>query len=350
MILLKLTPAKLAFLKLVILFSIIIFNSISCRKSPHEVTTAVYHWKSSFNPTEFELNYLKNINNEKIYVRIFDVDWDEIKGFPTILAPLSNSSNLPNFVPVIFITNKTFLQINGNQLDTLVNLISTKIKHFTEGSISYSEIQFDCDWNTSTQSKYFTFLEKIKNGFKDKKISATIRLHQIKFAQKTGIPPVDKGLLMAYNMGDLDDSKTENSILDLEILKSYLVNFDKYALPLDVALPLFSWGVVLRDGEAVKLITNLDATDWADSRAFISKKSENKYVLLKNMYLKGYYLFKDDEIRLENVPLSILQKTADLLAQKIDNQQLTVSFYHLDSLTFTHYRYEDLQDIVRRFR
>ena len=297
---------------------------------------------------------------EKLYVRFFDIDWDEATNFPKPIASISNFKNNKTgfeIIPTIYITNKTFIQLKDNQLDTLSQLIFNKINQNTEG-VSFNEMQIDCDWTESTRERFFTFLKLLKSVSK-KQLSATIRLHQVKFSDKTGIPPADKGMLMAYNMGNLDDLKTQNSILDTAILKLYLKNLDNYPLKLDIALPLFSWGVVIRDGEAVKLINNLSFYDFFiiddnGHSAGLDMIGYNKIRVSKNCYFKGHYLYKDDEIRLEDTPLSILQKTADLLAQHIDNQgnnqQLTVSFYHLDAHILQQYRYEDLQNIAYRFR
>jgi hypothetical protein len=342
-----------AFLQLhIILFFTLI---ISCqKKQPREIKPAFYHWKTESTISESEKNYLKNLKVEKLYIRLFDIDWDETRQFPTPIAStkaLENINKDIEIVPTLYFTNKTFSKLLNNQLDTLVRLVFQKIERNTEGG-HFNEIQIDCDWTETTKTRFFSFLKSFKKLSK-KQISATIRLHQVKYANKTGVPPVDRGTLMAYNMGNLDDTQTGNSILDTTILKSYLKNFENYPLKLDIALPLFSWGIVIRDGEAVKIINNLSDQDFGQVKDLKQGVDvdfqENRVHILKNLYLKGYYLYKDDEIRLENTPLSILQPTADLLAQHLNNEQVTVSFFHLDSAIIQRYHYEDLQDIIHRF-
>ena len=181
------------------------------------------------------------------------------------------------------------------------------------------------------------------------KVSATIRLHQIKYFEQTGVPPVNRGMLMFYNMGDLDKIETENSILDIEIGKSYFQNFDKYPLPLDVALPIFQWGVIFRDGKLVKLINNLRAEDLTDEARF-EQIAENRFRLEASTYLEGYYLYKDDLIRLENVEQQALRESAKALSNVIDNQGFTVSFYHLDSLSLSAFPQDSLEQIIEAFR
>ena len=334
-----------------------------CRKQSRSVSTSFYHWKTDFHLTNFERNYCKQLKINKLYVRLFDVDWDDASHFPKPIAIVDTLEKTNwEFIPTIFITNKTFTQLPDNQVDTLVKLIFDKILLKIEGNTeggNFNEIQLDCDWTATTRDRFFSFLKKLKT-VSNKKISATIRLHQVKFKEKTGVPPVDAGVLMAYNMGNLEDVKTQNSILDVEILKSYVSKLNDYPLKLDVALPIFSWGVVMRDGEVVKLINNLTKNELQQTPQYFeyfNEKKDNHFEILKNTYLKGFYLYKDDEIRIENTvqtlekgQANILEKAADIIAQNIDNQQLTIIFYHLDSVTLQRIRYEELENITHRFQ
>ncbi len=331
-----------------------------CSKQPREVTASFYHWKSDVHLTDFEKNYCQQLNVHKLYVRLFDVDWDEATQFPKPVGVVDTLEKT-NFeiIPTIFITNRTFLQLSENQIDTLVRLIVNKINTCrslnttVEKSGSFNEIQIDCDWTGTTRDRFFAFLRKLKS-ISDKKISATIRLHQVKFKDKTGVPPIDAGVLMVYNMGNLDNITAKNSILDLTILKTYVTKLKKYPIKLDIALPIFSWGVVMRDGEVVKLMHNVDKKEILSTPQYslIFKENTNgHFEILKNTYFKGYYLYKDDDIRIENMAdnLNVLEQSADVISQNLDNSQLTVIFYHLDSLTLQRFRYEDLDNILHRF-
>ncbi len=75
-------------------------------------------------------------------------------------------------------------------------------------------------------------------------LSATIRLHQVKYFETTGVPPVKSGMLMFYNTGDLENPSEENSILNIETAELYLSGLEDYPMQLDIVLPLFSWAVV----------------------------------------------------------------------------------------------------------
>jgi hypothetical protein len=334
------------------------FFLIQCAKQPPKtVLPAFYYWKTSFPSaglSHFEKNVLNHLNNKKIYIKLFDVDWDEATHFPKPVGELmgfkSNDSLMQNVVPTIFITNRTFLQTPKTALDTLATLILQQID-LKIANTHYKEIQFDCDWNESSKTNYFDFLTIIHSKLnKNIQLSATIRLHQIKFYEKTGVPPVDRGMLMCYNVSDLDSPQSVNSVSEPAALKSYLKNARAYPLALDVALPIFAWGVVLRNAQAVKLIHPLRSDD-ADlnNNTVFAKKTNYNFEILQNTYFKGHYLYKDDVIRIEEVPFQTLRETTKLLKpllEKKSQDTLTVAFFHLDSTNLKAYRYEDLQNIL----
>ena len=101
------------------------------------------------------------------------------------------------------------------------------------------------------------------------------------------------------------------------------------------------------------MINNLTKDELQYPPQYFIEKKDNHFEVLKNTYLKGFYLYKDDEIRIENTDsrqVNILQKAADIIAQNINNQQLTIIFYHLDSVTLQRIRYEELENITHRFQ
>jgi hypothetical protein len=348
-----------------ILWLFIFFFFYQCQKKERHISTAFYHWKTNALVSDFEKKTLDSLGTKSIYKRVFDVDWNDEAHFPEPIAAAQKFRlNRLKIIPTVFITNKTFIKLLDNQLDTFVSVFFRKIcenmecsdipnTFGTEGP-SFDEIQVDCDWTQTTRDTYFLFLKKLKK-ISQKTVSVTIRLHQIKDKNVMGVPPVDKGMLMVYNMGNLDDAKTVNSILNINTLKSYISNLKSYNLKLDIALPIFSWGVVVRDGEVVKLINNLnnqyffEIDDNGESSGF-HLVNYNHFIIKKNMYFRGHYLYKDDEIRLENTPLSILTETADILAQNLDNQPLTIAFFNLDSVLLKRYTYGALDGIVRKFK
>jgi hypothetical protein len=345
------------------LFLLFFFN---CKnREPRVINSAFIHWKSRLELTTFEQNYCNELNANTLYLRLFDVDINTANKFPEPISELSfNADNLTHFekiIPTIFITNRSLINTNDSEIDSLSSLIFNKLAFYTEGSFfknKIHEILIDCDWTEKTRDKFFHLIKQLKT-ISNQKIVVTIRLHQIKFKEKTGIPPTDKGLLMAYNTGDLSDPQTVNSILDIAVLKSYIANLDNYPLDLDVALPIFSWGIVKRDGQAVQLIPNFSKDFFLKKmpqKGFYTegspseKKSENEIEILKNGYYNGFYLYADDVIKLEEVTIKDLNTAGNLLSQHIHNQQVTVSFFSLDSVNLKRYNSGDLKRIVNDFR
>jgi hypothetical protein len=346
--------------------SLILLFLFGCKsRETRTINSAFIHWKSRLELTEFEQSYCKELDAKTLYLRFFDVDINAANKLPEPISELSfNANNLINFdkiIPTVFITNRTLINANESDIDALSSLIFNKLAFYTEGSLFENKIQeilIDCDWTEKTRDKFFHLIKQLKL-ISNKKITATIRLHQIKFKEKTGIPPADKGLLMAYNTGDLSDPQTVNSTLDIEVLKSYISNLNSYPLQLDVALPIFSWGIVKRDGQAVQLIPSASKDFfmkkspqkgvYTEGSSF-EKKSDNEIEILKNGYYNGYYLYADDVIKLEEVSKTDLKIAADLLSQGIQNQQVTVSFFSLDSVNLKRYNSQDLKGIKDGFR
>lgn len=313
---------------------------------------AFYHWKSNLDLTSSEESLLLQHSESPLYLHFMDLVWDEERQFAVPTAQLNIIKPLPkdiSIVPVLFITNEVFEKTPYEQLDEMaahvIKRLNSRFFENEEYISRITEIQIDCDWTLSTKKKYFAFLEYIKKAF-DTPISATIRLHQVKFFENTGVPPVDRGMLMFYNMGDLSDEGTKNSILDIETAKSYMVNFDRYPLSLDIALPIFTWGVVKRNGKVVHLLAGLDSNDLIDSLQY--KKGKNQhYSVLESSYLKSYYCYEGDEIRLESTSPEELLSATKLLKQHIKREKRTICFYHLDAKNLESFSSEYLERLVK---
>src|SRR5690606_16305757 len=97
--------------------------------------------------------------------------------------------------------------------------------------------------------KYFYFLRRLKS-IRPWQISVTLRLYPFAYPKHMGMPPADRATLMCYNLLSPKEAGMRNAVLDQPTLEQYLkiaqpVN---YPLHLDLALPLFSWMHVHRDG------------------------------------------------------------------------------------------------------
>jgi hypothetical protein len=265
---------KKILLLLFIIFSIVSFIFIQSKKTT-PLTISFYSWENSFDS--------ENIK-EKLYIKVLDIAYStKLEIIKTQLK-----SKPKDFVPVVYITNETMKNLD-------YSLVSNAILK-TLKNLDFNEVQIDCDWSDSSQSNYFKLLKDLKEKL-NKTISATIRLHQIKYYSKTGIPPVDYGVLMYYNMSNIGDFNTKNSILNNDIAKKYHYNFDTYKLKLKLALPLYSQAIQFRDNKSLSIFEGIEKKDF-DSN--FKEVSVNIYKALNSFYFKGKYIYKEDIFRFED--------------------------------------------------
>lgn len=317
-----------------------------CQKSqPKEIDTAFYFWKSNFQLLENEKFTLKENGVNKLYIKFFDISWNEGKQTFQKDAPIRFSEKLPDscqMIPVVFITNQTLKNIPKNELDSLANFILKGISKLSPKV--YQEIQIDCDWTLSTKQKYFSLLKTLKKS--GLYLSATIRLHQVKFYEKTGIPPVERGMLMCYNMSNWRSPITLNSIYSPKLLKQYTERLAQYPLPLDVVMPIFHWTVVFRNNRFLYFVNNLSAKTLSDNENFVQIADKQQFTVKKDAQFQGISIRKGDIFRCEDAPFDDILKGSRNILEKISNQKLTFALYHLDSQSISYYSHEQINELL----
>ncbi|WP_315818323.1 hypothetical protein [Paraflavitalea speifideaquila] len=278
---------------------------VACRQpaGPRSITRGFYYWKSAMGLTASEKKALDTLQVQKLYIKFFDIVWDPIGQRPLPVAKIQLNDSITTWltnrrveiVPTVFITNECMLQIDSNQVPGLAASLHELMRgtaNLLPPSTAIPEIQIDCDWTATSKNNYFSLLTQLQTlpFFQQKQLSATIRLYQCKYKQKTGVPPVHRGLLMCYNMGNLKNPHTHNSILEAAELEKYIGNLQEYPLPLDLALPLFDWKVLYRDGIYKGLIQGLP--DSLLQQNGISRKTSNTFTIYRDTLLNGYPLKK----------------------------------------------------------
>lgn len=326
-------------------------------KNHHVVSGSFYYWKSKFSPSQYEASVLKQLQVKKLYVKFFDVDWNKKINKPEPLAQINfNDSSIHNYtiVPVVFITNETLFRADTNEIKNLsLNISSLLSTIIQQNNLSNpEEIQIDCDWTESTRDKYFLLLHLLRwhlneAGFFTAKISATIRLYQCKYRSKTGVPPVDIGLLMCYNMGDLMKQDTKNSILEFSELKKYVAGLNAYPLRLNVAFPLFSWKVLFHQHHYAGLIKDLPDSLFQNNNAI--QKNDEQYIFLRDTLIDNYSFHKGDLLRTEKSDYGEIIRSCKLINEKLQSGNATIILYHLDSLTLSKYSINEMETIFRCF-
>ncbi len=332
----------------------VMIATIACDGQQNTVAASFYYWKTTYEPDSIEKHALAQIEAKQLFVRIMDIDTQGPQGEAVPVSAITFREPLPDsvaIVPVVYIVNNVLKEFSSVQQDELagrlIDFVTAKVGQ--AGKTGFDELQIDCDWTASTREAYFGLLEALRTRMADSvRLTATLRLHQVRNQRSSGIPPVDRALLMCYNMGNLRKPGEHNSIMDLHEMETYLKDFlAEYPLPMDIALPLFSWSVVFREGQYAGISKRLDPAMLQDTAVF-SRNGESSLYQLK-VTLPAAGLRRGDVVRREETRWENLSAAADFLAKHKRKEKFTLLFYHLDNQVFKSFSDEQLQEIVHRF-
>lgn len=352
----------------------ILFIGCSKKKPALTVERSYFYWRTS-SATESERQFLKQNDIRKLYVRVLDVDWSDSQGaIPVanfqaeqLAYPLKRIDSFPvEVTPVVFITNKTMTRISKRELDELATRIVRRcLPNFDQTDeeferkrvyeygkpLQVKEILLDCDWTNKTAENYFELLRRIDSKLQSDSIllSATIRLHQYKYFEKTGVPPVDRGMLMVYNTSNPQDFKMENSIFDPEIARQYFKTDKPYPVPLDMALPAWSWCLIFRDQKFYQIENGLDEQD-LKSLSFLQHKKANIYTVTQDTVYRNLFLRPGDEIRAETIGKKTLLAAAKLATKAINTSKYSVALFELSGKEIKNYNDETLDQVYSTFQ
>lgn len=310
-----------------ILFILLVM--VSCgRKKSHPYT--FYYWKTHLKLDQNEKKALDKASVPFLYTRFFDIDKSAGKFQPVAVITKDQSFRTEKkIVPTVFITNQSMYRISAEEIRFLAKSVHDLVqKKANDYKLNISnEIQIDCDWTAGTRDDYFKFLRELKK-VSGKEITCTLRLHQVKDKSQTGIPPVEKVYLMCYSTSSPLENSNKNSILDVTVLKSYLSGLENYPIKkIEVALPIYSWGIVTNHLEKHKLINALSKKDLQNPG--FKKITDNEVEIMKDGFYFGNYLNKGFRIKVEEISQEQLQDVTDFLEKKI--KHFNVIYYQLDS-------------------
>ncbi len=330
-----------------VLITICLILFCSCRhKDKHLVS--FYYWKTNVQVDNTVRDYCNQLDCQRLYLRFFDIDIENGKAIPVgKIKPFQGEQIFAGihpigYVPVVFITNRTFERYTDDkQIQELATHISSLIKETAKyNKINrYKEIQIDCDWTSGTKNTYFNFL-KILAEASESDVTCTIRLHQIKDKNETGIPPVKKGYLMCYATSDPTEGMDRNSILDIRLLKNYTQKINEYPLSFDIALPLYSWGIIKNHLGKIKLMNGLTSND-LQTPAF-RQTGESTFEVVQDCFLQGMYLNYGFTIKIEEITPELLNEAKTYLDKKI-KQNYNLVYFHLSKGFLERFTIDDLK-------
>lgn len=311
---------------------------------------AVYYWKTTFALNDYERDFIQKHHVTKMYVRFFDVvnDWEGVVPSGTLIFIDSMPENV-EIVPTVFITSdavKKYKRFTEKLFDRVVAMAEAN-------DIEFHEIQIDCDWTESSKAAYFSFMKDFRALLKEHHISlsTTVRLFQLEYE----VPAADYGVLMCYNTGGIDDWETTNSILDLDVVNSYMPKLKDYNLPLSIAFPYFSWDVTFNKGKDLCNI-HYEKMDFSDKNRF-RKLENNKYELIdekvdmEEEFYDDYYqpssYWKVHYIRHEEVDFNTIMEVKDKVLENMSQKPIQVVVYQLDSANLSNLSDHEVEKIYR---
>jgi hypothetical protein len=323
------------------------FLLVSCGKNEHP-QISFYYWKTILKFSKNENEILSENAVQKLYVRYFDIGLHSDTKEPIPISPIRFEENVSNFniVPVIFIQNKVMLQPNLDVESLAKKTISFVDQINAKNRIECNEIQIDCDWTLSSKDNYLKFIERFKK-LSHKKLSATIRLHQVKYFRKTKIPNVDSGVLMYYNMGSIAPDSL-NSIYDQKIAEKYLKSLKKYPLHLDIALPIYSWAVHIRNEKVIGLRSKLYVSELKKDKNF-EQISSIFFKVKHSNYKNGVFYEENDLLKIESISTDDLKQMANELDENLAQSPKEIIFYDLDQFNLKNYEKNIFEQVVSCF-
>lgn len=314
---------------------LLLFSLLSCQKQ-EKPRMAFYYWKTVFKLAENEKRILSQNHIDKIYLRYFDVALknDTQEPYPVGVIRFEDTAAGYTIVPVVYIKNEVMLnpELDIEDLSAKITKLINEIN--SKKGIPIQEIQIDCDWTMGSRDAYLKFIDVFKKSNKTL-LSATIRLHQVKYFNRTKIPNADKGVLMYYNMGKID-TDTLNSIYDRKIASRYVNSLENYPLPLNVALPVFSCGIHIRNGNVIGLKSKISEAELEKDINFV-KVRKHFFRAANSNYKRGIYYRKNDLLKVESVSDENLLEMATDLNEHLKQQPKEIILYDLDALNLNNY-------------
>lgn len=338
-------------LPIVLLFA----SLLSCRQASttnrdaesHSSTSlnGIYYWKTRFHLNDYELDFLKKHEISRIYVKMFDVALQNDSPADTLsVIPIATTlfeSPIPEgieIVPTVYITYEALLHLKGKDrecIESYAKRILTRI----DAMISYNElpsvreVQFDCDWTSSTSYVYRCVCDYAKRHLNncERIFSITLRLHQMGL-ENYQFPAADRGVLMLYNTGSFKNPNSTNSILAYNDAEPYIRSHE-VPFPVDYAYPTYSWSLLFRNNEFKCIVRDIDLRE----SSLYQKTDYNRYLIQKDTLIGNLHLRKGDIIRHETSEYKEIERVKSDLTRRHDMKNSRQIIYHLDSTNLSNY-------------
>ncbi len=321
------------------IFILLGFSALGCRQKAERqdiLLSGLHCWNTQWNDSLMQLGTVKKFAH--YYVHVFDVDVHSGLGEPIPSFTLDTLIAQPGkrYTPIAFLTPaamdwyRTQEKVDrlAQRIDILLGRLADKYRY------SFDDFVLDYDWKATDQAAYFEVLKALRKRLAKRNVdlTATLRLHQLQLSDEIAAPPVDKVLLMCYNMGNYTALQGKNSIYDGNDFKMYARGIEKYPLPLAYVLPVFDHVLLFRNTKFEGLLRQITAADLQENTSLFSRQAENIYTVNKDMEYKGFPLQKNDQIKYEYVDIVDLEQMINVLKSS-EKDSLILSIFDLKHYT-----------------
>ena len=326
--------------------------------SAQERSNSIYYWRTTFTLSDEERNFIERHDIGKIYMRFFDVGCATVSKPGQEVVPEATIRFIDSVpqgievVPTIYITNYAMYDMRMHEREYAEKIVKRVNAICNRNGIKYRELQLDCDWNKGTRSHFFKLCEAVKQCLDStQSVSSTIRLHQLTQSP----PPVDRGVLMVYNTGNLMEMTTENSIFSKKDIEPYLADgrLADYALPLDVAYPAYGWSVVFYPNEGKyrfdRLMRRTDFTQYPEMKCV----AQNMYEATSSVVFSAAgevhdYVTEGHKVKVERPDADEIIDIKAMIDRLLGGKPHANIIYHLDEEQLKHYTDNEISDIYTR--
>ena len=320
---------------------------------------AFYYWRTTFRLSPAERRALAELHVTRLYIRMFDVEWSGGAAARVGAIAPEPGARIPDgieAVPVVYLRADVFRHLPVGRTAGLARATWAEVRERAAWlGFAPRELQVDCDWTDGTRDPFFDFVRQLRAAAAPHEIalSATIRLHQVKYRERTGVPPVDRGMLMFYNMGRFSADPGARAIFDAKSAERYLARVSDYPLVLDVALPIWSWTLHVRDESVEGLMQSTDPDELA-ALPFLRRIADDRYEAVRNAFLHGTLLRAGDVLKIEVTGPAEARAAADMIAPHLAavaaRPHRTVSLFDLSERNVLRHGIDHLDGVFRAVR
>lgn len=349
---------KKCYLIISLLISITLFSCNGSSSLKNDEGNSIYYWRTTFSLSNGEKEFLQEHDVKKIYMRFFDVEWE----YPakngedvTPEATIRFNDTVPagvEIIPTVYITTSAVEKMQTKE-DKYAEKIYKRITAICKrNNIVFNEIQLDCDWTKGTRQPFFRLCEALKERMDSTQtLSSTIRLHQLTQSP----PPIDKGVLMVYNTGNLMEMTSDNSIFSRKDIEPYLRDnrLARYPLALDVAYTTYGWSVVFHPGEDKyyfdRIMRRTDFSAYTDLKKIASNLYEaTSDINFSEDETEWDKVYEKYRIRIERPTANEILEIKKMVDAQLKSKPHSNILYHLDESQLSHYSDNEISKIYSR--